>query len=113
MRHTIIWGEKGKDRLALFKSLIYMRVKRGTIKDLMKSIKVGQKCLNSKKSRAMPNDVFIFFAATGTCLPIWGKKQGEVCYKDNDCESGFLCVEESGQRSCQAPVPGEKGLGNP
>jgi hypothetical protein len=51
------------------------------------------------------------FLATGTCLPMWGKKQGEVCYKDNDCESGFLCVEESGQRSCQAPVPGEKGLG--
>ena len=42
---------------------------------------------------------------------MWGKKQGEVCYKDNDCESGFLCVEESGLRSCQAPVPGEKGLG--
>jgi hypothetical protein len=49
---------------------------------------------------------------TGTCLPIWGKKQGEVCYKDNDCESGFLCVEDSGLRSCQAPVPGEKGLGD-
>lgn len=48
---------------------------------------------------------------TGTCLPIWGKKQGEICFKDNDCESGFLCLEENGQRSCQTPVPGQQGLG--
>lgn len=48
---------------------------------------------------------------TGTCFPIWGKKQGEVCYKDNECESGFVCLEESGMRSCQAPIPGQKSLG--
>lgn len=36
---------------------------------------------------------------------------GEVCYKDNECESGFVCVEYSGMRSCQTPVPGEKIFG--
>lgn len=50
---------------------------------------------------------------TGTCLPIWGKKQGEICYRDNDCESGFVCVESiNGLRTCQAPMPGDKGLGD-
>jgi len=48
---------------------------------------------------------------TGTCFPMWGKKEGEVCYKDNDCESGFVCVEYSGLKSCQAPIPGEKNFG--
>ncbi|XP_040569097.1 prohormone-3-like [Lepeophtheirus salmonis] len=48
----------------------------------------------------------------GICLPIWGKKQGEVCYRDNDCESGFVCLDSAnGFRSCQAPIPGDAKLG--
>merc|ERR1712008_205596 len=43
----------------------------------------------------------------GTCLPVYGKKQGEQCYRDTDCESGFLCLESM----CQTPMPGVKGLG--
>jgi len=43
----------------------------------------------------------------GTCLPVYGKKQGETCYRDTDCESGFLCLESI----CQTPMPGDKGLG--
>ena len=48
-----------------------------------------------------------FFLAMGTCLPVYGKKQGEQCYRDTDCESGFLCLESM----CQTPMPGVKGLG--
>merc|ERR1712203_1061952 len=47
---------------------------------------------------------------TGTCLPIWGKKQGEHCYNDNDCESGFLCMGSGAKRTCQTPTPGDKVL---
>lgn len=49
----------------------------------------------------------------GTCLPMYGKKQGENCYRDSDCESGFVCVDSgSSGRTCQAPIPGDKGLGD-
>lgn len=49
----------------------------------------------------------------GTCLPIYGKKQGESCFKDNDCETGFLCLTDgSGVKSCQTPVAGAQELGD-
>ena len=59
------------------------------------------------------NGVYIGFLylATGTCLPIWGKKLGEHCYNDQDCESGFLCMGTGPKRTCQTPTPGDKLLG--
>lgn len=48
---------------------------------------------------------------TGTCLPVWGKKLGEHCYNDQDCESGFLCMGAGAKRTCQTPTPGDKLLG--
>jgi len=48
---------------------------------------------------------------TGTCMPSWGKKQGEHCYNDQDCESGFLCMGTGARRTCQSPNPGDKILG--
>ena len=49
----------------------------------------------------------------GTCLPIYGKKQGEECYRDHDCEAGFLCLEDgaTGEKSCQAHAAGTQTLG--
>jgi len=47
---------------------------------------------------------------TGTCLPVWGKKQGEHCYNDQDCESGYLCMGSGAKRTCQTPTPGDKIL---
>ena len=49
----------------------------------------------------------------GTCLPIYGKKQGEECYRDHDCEAGFLCLEDAatGEKSCQAHAAGTQTLG--
>lgn len=46
-------------------------------------------------------------SVTGFCLPIFGKKEGETCYRDNDCETGFLCLEGYNSRmECQQPAPG-------
>merc|ERR1712083_626598 len=28
---------------------------------------------------------------TGSCLPVFGKKSGENCYQDADCETGYVC----------------------
>merc|ERR1711860_446428 len=47
----------------------------------------------------------------GRCLPVYGKKQGENCNRDTDCESGFVCLDSSAGRTCQTPLPGDKGLG--
>merc|ERR1712080_792715 len=50
---------------------------------------------------------------TGTCMPMWGKKQGETCFRDNDCETGFVCMESAhGQMECQEPSPGKGKYGD-
>jgi hypothetical protein len=45
-------------------------------------------------------------------MPIFGKKQGDICTKDHDCESGFVCLKDArGEKSCQTPVVGAQELG--
>jgi len=44
MRCSIILGGKGKDRVWLIKSLIYARVRKGTLGVHYKRSKVDQKC---------------------------------------------------------------------
>merc|ERR1712126_672745 len=51
-------------------------------------------------------------SVTGSCLPVFGKKEGEVCYRDNDCETGYLCLEGyNGRMECQPPAPGTGKFG--
>lgn len=46
----------------------------------------------------------------GSCLFFYGLKQGELCRRDNDCETGLMCSEVAGgeTRSCQPPVNSNK-----
>ena len=46
----------------------------------------------------------------GSCLFAYGLKQGELCRRDNDCETGLMCSEVAGgeTRSCQPPVNSNK-----
>ena len=46
--------------------------------------------------------MMIMFAVTGNCLPVFGKKAGETCYMDADCETGYVCQDSM----CQVPAPG-------
>ena len=39
---------------------------------------------------------------TGSCLPVFGKKAGEACYMDADCETGYVCQDSV----CMVPAPG-------
>jgi len=48
---------------------------------------------------------------TGTCMPLYGKAPGESCDRDTECEAGFLCIHDGSTKSCQAPVSGDKNLG--
>ena len=44
----------------------------------------------------------MFPPVTGSCLPVFGKKSGENCYQDADCETGYVCVDDT----CSEPAPG-------
>ncbi|XP_015604631.1 prohormone-3 [Cephus cinctus] len=46
----------------------------------------------------------------GTCIFPYGLKQGELCRRDNDCETGLMCADVAGgeSRSCQPPVTSNK-----
>ncbi|XP_076648311.1 space blanket [Halictus rubicundus] len=46
----------------------------------------------------------------GHCVFDFGQKQGELCRRDNDCETGLMCAEVPGResRSCQPPVTSNK-----
>lgn len=43
-------------------------------------------------------------SVVGSCLFAYGLKQGELCRRDNDCETGLLCSDSGGEsRTCQPP----------
>ncbi|XP_076241549.1 space blanket [Calliopsis andreniformis] len=46
----------------------------------------------------------------GHCVFVLGQKQGELCRRDNDCETGLMCAEIPGSetRSCQPPMTSNK-----
>lgn len=51
-------------------------------------------------------------AVEGTCLFAYGRRVGELCRRDSDCESGLVCAEpEQGgasTRVCRPPVRQDK-----
>lgn len=51
----------------------------------------------------------------GSCVFIYGRRAGELCHKDSECESGLLCGGpiggDGGARVCQVPAIGEKQYG--
>jgi len=51
--------------------------------------------------------------AVGTCMPLYGKKFGESCVRNSDCETGFVCLEgESGRMMCAEQMPGVGRFGD-
>lgn len=46
----------------------------------------------------------------GTCLPTFGAKQGEMCERDGDCESGLIC-SGSDIKTCTTVVEAKKQYG--
>ena len=61
--------------------------------------------------KGLLNPLFpLMFPVTGTCLPVFGKKEGEVCYRDTDCETGKGQHEE-GDEEGGSRGRREKGVG--
>ncbi|XP_075219527.1 space blanket [Lycorma delicatula] len=44
----------------------------------------------------------------GTCLFAYGLRQGELCRRDNDCETGLVCTDTGEGRTCQPAVTSRK-----
>ena len=43
---------------------------------------------------------------------MFGKKEGESCYMDTDCETGYVCMEGyGGKMECREPQPGVAKFG--
>ncbi|XP_017786602.1 PREDICTED: ITG-like peptide [Nicrophorus vespilloides] len=52
----------------------------------------------------------------GTCLFAYGRRVGELCRRDSDCESGLVCTESeqtSSSRICRPPVQQDKQYSEP
>ncbi|XP_065339112.1 prohormone-3 [Cloeon dipterum] len=63
----------------------------------------GRKCTSNEN--CCPGSVCVDVdGIVGSCLFAYGLKQGELCRRDNDCETGLLCSDSGGEpRTCQPP----------
>jgi len=51
--------------------------------------------------------------SVGTCMPLYGRKIGELCWRTSDCETGFVCGEgPEGQMMCMEHMPGQGKFGD-
>merc|ERR1712080_548201 len=73
------------------------RVVEAPIQELLRAEKDGEddpcrqrKCTSNEHCSEAHVCVDTQNSVTGSCLPVFGKKEGEVCYRDNDCETGYL-----------------------
>lgn len=50
--------------------------------------------------------IFLYISVNGNCLFAYGRKLGELCRRDADCESGLVCDVSaiSGSSVCRAPM---------
>lgn len=50
--------------------------------------------------------MFVYISEIGNCLFAYGRKLGELCRRDADCESGLICdiSAASGATVCRAPM---------
>ncbi|XP_067004720.2 prohormone-3 [Anabrus simplex] len=67
----------------------------------------GKKC--TANEHCCPGSVCVDMdGIVGSCLFAYGLKQGELCRRDNDCETGLLCAESGEGRTCQPPITNRK-----
>lgn len=63
-----------------------------------------------KREREREDNHKLDVPVVGTCVEDFGIKQGELCRRDNDCETGLMCQQIPGRdaRSCQPPTTSNK-----
>jgi len=48
----------------------------------------------------------------GTCMPLYGRREGEMCMRNSDCETGYVCAEGEMGMQCQEFIPGAGRFGD-
>ncbi|XP_060533040.1 prohormone-3 isoform X2 [Cylas formicarius] len=74
----------------------------------------GRRCTSNEY--CCPGTICVDMDGIGTCLLMYGRRVGELCRKDSDCESGLVCAEsDSGPnaRVCRPPVHQDKQYSEP
>ncbi|XP_047102903.1 ITG-like peptide [Schistocerca piceifrons] len=67
----------------------------------------GKKCTSNE--HCCPGTVCVDVdGIVGSCLFAYGLKQGELCRRDSDCETGLLCADSADGRTCQPPLTNRK-----
>lgn len=64
----------------------------------------GRKCLASDQCCKGSVCVDVDGSKLGTCLPVYGQREGEQCQRDSDCERGLSCLvpgAAGARRICQ------------
>lgn len=59
------------------------------------------------KVKLLLNKYYLYILKVrGNCLFAYGRKLGELCRRDADCESGLICdvSSSSGASVCQVPI---------
>lgn len=75
--------------------------------------------LHTNTCKILQNKVYIYLflcLVVGSCLFAYGRRVGELCRRDSDCESGLVCAEaEQGvsARVCRPPVQQDKQYSEP
>lgn len=67
----------------------------------------GKKC--TANEHCCPGSVCVDVdGVIGSCLFSYGLRQGELCRRDNDCETGLVCIDNGERRTCQPPLSNRK-----
>ncbi|KAF5301625.1 hypothetical protein FQA39_LY10672 [Lamprigera yunnana] len=109
---------KKKEEINKVKKLISETLKRAGDEGILEEFEgenddepcYGRRC--TANEHCCPGSVCVDVdGVVGTCLFAYGRRAGELCRRDSDCESGLLCAEsETGgsTRVCRPPVRQDK-----
>ncbi|XP_075750098.1 space blanket isoform X1 [Rhipicephalus microplus] len=62
----------------------------------------GRKCVANDQCCRGSVCVDVDGSKAGTCLPVYGQREGETCQQEADCERGLSCLQSRGaRRVCQ------------
>ncbi|XP_039299246.1 ITG-like peptide [Nilaparvata lugens] len=70
----------------------------------------GSICIDvdGRKQQSHETSLMKSVPISGTCLPLYGLRQGELCRRDNDCETGLVCTDTGEGRTCQPAITSRK-----
>lgn len=82
------------------------------VQQLEEEICFEKKCTSNENCCEGSVCIDIDIKSMGTCMPLYGRREGEMCIRDSDCEAGYICAEGSVGMRCQELTPGAGRFGD-